>query len=425
MSLKIIKIDPKVARIAFAVAAIICIAAAYLTVRWHFANVVATRLDAERPESKIVADWLVSIAPNDPQTHFAAAAILERTFDTGDLERSLAEYEKAASLSPDDFRLWLHIARARSLVDDIAGAEAAFRRAAELAPNYTAVNWAYGNFLVRQGSFDEGFAMLARAAERNADYSRAAVTTAMQIFDGSIADTRRVLGDTESTNASLALYLAAEKRFAEAADAWSRVNTGDKKRIVDGEKLLSQFITEKQYRAAAGMYADLNPQSETPVIGQLTNGGFESEVKLRNAGLFEWNLGEGVHPQIGLSEAQKRGGRFSLAMAFSTFESSGFRVLSQTVAVEPGAVYEFEGFYRFDMKSTAKFKFEIADLVTGVIGATEPFAMAGDWTTMRARFTVPAVSDGVIIRFVREGCSGPTCPMNGRIFLDDLSLRRL
>jgi len=88
-------------------------------------------------------------------------------------------------------------------------------------------------------------------------------------------------------------------------------------------------------------------------------------------------------------------------------------------------VYEFEGFYRFDMKSTAKFKFEIADLVTGVIGATEPFAMAGDWTTMRARFTVPAVSDGVIIRFVREGCSGPTCPMNGRIFLDDLSLRRL
>jgi len=423
--LKVIKIDQKPARIALGVIALLCLVVMWFLVRWHFANTIASRLDADRPESRLVADWLIGVAPHDPQTHFAAATIFERTFDEGDLERSLAEYETAASLSPEDFRLWLHIARSRTQLGDAAGAETAFRRAAELAPNYTAVHWAFGNFLVRQGSVEAGFVLMARAADKNPDYARAGVITAMELFEDDIEQTRRALGDSDAANAALALHLAAAKRFAESAETWSRVPAAARNYKALGEKLYSQFIEAKQYRAAARVSADMQGESGTPAGGRIANGDFEEQVKLRGAGLFEWNVSEGVHPQIGLNESQKRSGRYSLILAFDSFESAAYRNLSQTVPVEPGAIYEFQGFYRFDLKSTAKFKWEIVDPVAGVIAATEPLTLAGDWTTLRARFTVPAGSDGIVLRFTREGCSGPTCPTSGRIFFDDFSIRKL
>jgi tetratricopeptide (TPR) repeat protein len=429
LPLKIIKIKPSVARAAFIAAAVICVFTGWYFIKWDFANSVASRLEIRRPESKIVADWLTGVAPDDPQTHYAAAVILEKTLDPDDLTRSLKEYETAAALSPNNFQMWLDLGKARNQSGDADGALAAFRRALELAPNYAAVQWVYGNSLVRQGQTDEGFAHIAAAAAANADYARPAVITAVQIFDGDTGRVRQSLGDTDTTNAALANTLAEQGRFDEAYEAWEKLPPDAKvgKLRPIGESLRGQMAAAKMFRLAARIATDLAPpDGEKPVIAQIGNGGFENGVKLRNAGLFEWQIAEGAQPQIGLAEGQAHSGRYSLWLIFNTFETAGWRAVSQTVAVDEGVQYEFEMYYRSDLKTSSTLKWEIADAAsTAPMANTPPMVPAADWTPVRVRFTVPGGGDGIIIRLAREGCIGPACPMNGKLSFDDFSLRRL
>ena len=169
MPLKIVKTKPWLARLCLIAASALCVTAAWFFIKWNFANVVASNIDPKRPESILVADWLTQIAPADPQTHFTAASLFEKTFDPDDLTRSLSEYEMAAALSPHNYLMWLNLGKARSLNGDTEGAEAAHARALELAPNYSSVQWVYGNMMLRQGKRDEGFALLAKAAVLNPD----------------------------------------------------------------------------------------------------------------------------------------------------------------------------------------------------------------------------------------------------------------
>ena len=427
MSLKIIKFNAWPVRVVLVLAAFFCVLTAWLFVKWNFANAVVSRLDAGRPESKPVAEWLAEIAPDDPQTHYAAGVVLEKTFDPGDLERALTAYETAAALSPNDYRTWLGLARVRNLVGDTEGTIAAFDRAIELAPNYSAIQWAYGNFLIRQERTDEGFALISKAAASDPKYTSPAVVTAMEFYDGDLARVRQILGDSEATNTAIAGFLAGQKRFDEAFDAWSKVPLDSKlTRFKElGDKLFGQMVMAKKFQLAARIAGEMN-SDEKPTVGQIANGGFEKGVKLRNARLFEWQIGEGAEPQIGLSDAQKHSGNYSLWMAFNTFETAGFRPVEQTVPVESGGQYEFEAFYRSDLKSAAMLKWEIIDAATlATLATTPPMIPAADWTPLNAVFTVPGGSDGITIRLLRTGCNGPSCPMNGRVAFDDLSLRRL
>jgi len=429
LSLKLIQIEPRIAKVILVAIVVLSAGAAFFFVRWNFANAVASKIDLERPESKLVIDGLIDLGPSDPQTHYAAAGIFERTFESGDIERSIREYEIAAALSPNNYQMWGNLGRARSLSGDSAGAEAAFKKALELAPNYAEVQWAYGNFLIRQGKTEEGFRLAAMSAKSNADFARSAVSIALQIFGGNIAEVQRILGDGESVNAALVTSLAATERYQEAVASWAKIDRGAKltTQITLGEKLIETLTVAKKFRLAASVMNDLTEnEAEKITVGSISNGGFEAGIKLRGAKLFEWQIQDGKEPQIGLSESQKRSGKYGLFIVFNSFEAADFRTISQTIPVEPGSTYEFEGFYRSDLKSAAPLKIEIADAGLGPsIAVTPPLALAGDWATLRLRFTAPQNSDGIIIRLTRDSCAGSSCRITGRLSFDDLMLKQL
>jgi tetratricopeptide (TPR) repeat protein len=427
LPLKIIKTEPRLARIALIGIIAVCMVACWFFIKWNFANTLASRLDTARPESQLVADWLTQTSPNDPQTHFGAALVFEKTLDQDDLVKALFEYETAVALSPNNFMMWLALGKARNLNGDNEGALKALHQALELAPNYAAVQWTYGNSLVRQDRADEGFSYIAKAAATDPQYARAAVGIAMQVFDGDLSTVRRALGDTDQTKVSLVPLLVGQGHFEEAVDVWASIGSRRESLRQLGHTLASQLAAAKKFQLAARVSNDIN-ESETdkPVVGRIENGGFENGVKLRNAALFEWQIAEGGQPQIGLAEGQSHGGSHNLWVLFNSFESAAFRSISQTVPLVPGADYELEVFYRSDVKTPAVLKWEIANASsTFPIAATPPITPAGDWTPLRVRFTVPADTDGVIIRLARDGCGGPSCPMNGKLSLDDFSLRRL
>lgn len=429
MSLKLIKIENNLfARIVLVAVAAACLFAGWMSVKWNFTTAIATHLDTRLTESKLIAEWLAELSPDDPEAHYALAVTLEKSFEPGDVERALVEYERAVQLSANNYLMQLALARAFSRSGDVEKADIAFSRALELAPNYSNVQWAYGNFLVRQNRVDEGFGLIAKAASSNAQYSGSAAVLAMQIFDNDVERVRNVLGGGEDADVALAPVLASLKRYDDSFNAWDRLPANLKitkyKRL--GEKMTELMIGSNQFRYAARITADLTEGNvEKPSLDKVVNGGFESEVKLNKAGRFEWQIGEGNEPQIGLSETHKNSGKYGLWITFNTFETAGFRQVSQFVAVEPGAFYKFEAYYVSALKTASKLKFEIVNPASGaVLATTKEMSPTNEWAPLTAEFTIPADADGIKIQLLREGCNGPACPVSGTLGLDDISITR-
>lgn len=409
--------------------AAVCVWSGWLFVKWNFATAIATHLDTRLPETKLIADWLIELSPGDADAHYALAAGLEKSFEPGDAERALSEYQRATELSPTDYRLWLGLAKARSRSGDSEGAQAAFSRASELAPSYSHVQWAHGNFLVRQNRTDEGFALIAKAAASSIQYSGPAAVLALQLFDGDVPRVREMLGGGDAANVALAPVLAAQKRYDDSLDAWNRLSSDLKitKHKKLGEQLVEQMAAANQYRHATRITTDLlEGDVERPQPEKIVNGGFENGVKLKQAGRFEWQIGEGNEPQVSLSETQKHSGRYGLWIVFNTFETAHFRQVSQVVAVEPNARYKFEAYYTCALKTTSKLRIEIIDPATGILlGTTDELSPTAQWKALSAEFVIPANLDGVKIQLHREGCNGPACPVTGTLGLDDFSITRL
>ncbi len=419
MALIIIKFERRFLLPLIAASAILCLIAGWHFAKWNFANVISMHAD-----TKDIADLAVSMAPGDPQTHYAAAVIYEKTFDNDDLTRSLKEYEIVAALSPNNYFSWLALGRARGQNGDTAGAGSAYLRALDLAPNYAVVQWAYGNALIRAGHIDEGFLQMGLAADAKSEYVNPSVVTAMTFFDGDAERTRKALGSTPAVNAGMAAFELSNKNYDKASTAWDMIPANEKRTNFRdlGETLISRFVVAKQFRLAARVAKDIW-DGEGPSPEAVFNGGFESPIKLRDARLFDWQIGPGAEPQIGLNEEQKHSGGYSLFMKFNTMQSADFRSFSQMVAVEPGKSYSLDGFYRADLKGALVW--EIADAGGGKsLAKSTSVNGSADWTEFRVNFMVPGDSDGIVIRLARDGCVTQICPISGKVWFDDLRLSR-
>lgn len=420
MSAKSINLNSTAPRAVILVFAVLCVAAAYFFAKWFLANTIATRVIY-----KEVADIAVNLAPADPQTRYASAVLHEKTFQPGDFEKSLAEYEQAVANSPYDFRLWLELGRARDRAGESGGAEKALRRAAALAPHYSAVQWTLGNFLLRQGSEAEAFAEIRKAAESDKSFANPAIASAWQLFGGDTARVKDYVGDSNNLKAAFASLLAREKRFEEASQVWNELpeaaRRGDYK--ANGEEIYQKMLEARKYRSALRVSTDLAADADNGfAVGRITNGGFEASVP-KNPSVFEWQFAEGVEPQIGIDNQQKRGGNISLKLIFNSADGKAFRPVTQSVAVEPGKRYTFETFYKSELATRATVKWEISDAADNkILAATEPIAANADWTSLKAEFTVPETTEAVTVRLVRVPCTTALCPISGKLWFDDFVL---
>jgi tetratricopeptide (TPR) repeat protein len=419
MSLKSIKIESPARRALLLVAALISLAGVFFFAKWCFGSTLAAQSIYRE-----VTEFAISLSPSDPQTHFSLAVLNEKSFLIEDLPRAAAEYEKATALSPYDFRLWLALGKARERSGDADGAEKALRRALELAPNNSEVQWTYGNVLLRQGKPDEAFVEMRKAVAGDAKYTTPAVSIAWQIFEGDMTRVKQNLGDSVQINSALAVFLARQKRFDEALGVWNALPDGEKKTTFkqNGEELFREMSAAKKYRAALEIQRQISDAANSS-IGKITNGGFEEKIIAANPNIFDWQIAEAPQPQIGPYNQQKRGGNLSLLIFFNSNDGKDFRGVSQTVAVEPGKKYNFEAFYKSELKTSATLRWEIADTTDGkVLATTDAISASADWTSLKAEFTAPENTEGVVIRLARDTCKTTVCPISGSVWFDDFQI---
>ncbi len=419
---KSVKLETAAKRAVLIVAGLLVLTMLSFFAAWCLANAIA----AQSP-SKDVARLAINLAPRDPQSHYALAILNEKSFESADLTESEAEFEQATALAPDDFRLWLELGKARERQSDAAGAELALRRAAELAPNYAQVRWTLGNVLLRRGKAEEGFAEMRQAAADDANYRTPLVATAWQIFDGDLDQIKRSVAGDAKMNAALALFLARQKRLDEALQIWNALPAEVKRGELhaSGEELYGALLGEKKYRGAAQILIGIGDAAEAEnfAVGKIYNGGFESELRREKATAFEWQIADGAQPQIGFDDAQKHGGSRSLVLIFNSTDGRDFRQISQIVAVEAGRKYQFETFYKADLKTNATLRWEIADASDGkVLATTGAAAGNADWTNLKVEFATAAETEAVVVRLMRADCKSIVCPIAGKIWFDDFSI---
>lgn len=423
MTIKIIKIDTRRQRLFLLLGGVVVIFITVLMIKWCLGNSIA--LQAPFPE---VAKFAVILAPNDPQTHFALATLAEKTFLPEALTEAVAEYERAAALSPSDYRLWMTLGIARERSGDAPGAELALRRALALAPHYSRAKWVLGNFLLRQGSTAEAFQQIRQAVEADSVYAQPAALAAWQIFDGDLAQILQNIGDSPQVKAALTDYLAKQEKFTEAFEIWNTLSADNKisQYKQQSSDLYSQLVTGKRFRLALAVQSQINPQGEKDFsFEKITNGGFEIDIRKDNASVFEWQLGSGLHPQIGFDKSQKSGGERSLVLIFNSSTGKESRSLNQTVVIEQGRTYALEFSYKSDLKTQTTPKWEVADAADRkILAASEPLLPRTDWTRVRITFAPAETTEAVIVNFTRDGCQSPICPIAGKIWFDDFSISK-
>ncbi len=418
-----IKVNSPLQRILLIAFGLFCVIFVFFAAKWFFGNSVSTRVF-----QKEIAEFAIGLAPKDPQTHFAAGALYEQSFQPEDFSKSLAEYEKAVSLSPNDYRLWVAYGRAKQRNGDSAGAEKALLKALELAPNYAEVHWVYGNILLRQGKTAEAFAAIRRAVEGDTKFANPAASIAWDIFEGDLNAVKKNIGNSTPVQSALAVYLVSQKHFDEALEIWNSLPTAERKTKFreDGEKLFNELITNKKYRSALAVKSQIAKDDAKKIsVGTITDGSFEGVINVDKTEVFEWEIAKGNQPNIGVSLEQKRSGAKSLAFVFNSPVGKDFRTVSQIVAVESGQKYEFQAFYKSDLETSATVKWEIADAESGkILATTNAIEQKADWKSVSASFTTSDDIEGVIIRLIRETCISADCSISGSVWFDEISLKQ-
>jgi tetratricopeptide (TPR) repeat protein len=409
-------------RILLLLFAVILLAALVIVLRWCVADSAAMRVD-DKEIAKMAAAW----APDDPQTHFALAALYEKGFLPDDAAGAAGAYERAAALSSSDYRYWLPLARAREHSGDIAGAESALRRALTLAPNYAQVHWALGNVLLREGRTDEAFAEMRQAIDGNAAFAVTAAGIALQFSDEGYLAILEKFGNAPAMKAAMALTLARQKKFDESLALWNSLSEEDRNISFkeNGGQLSALLLAEKKFRHLVQMNSSSGQgDPAAPVIGAFTNAGFEIPIDIADIFTFNWLIAPGPQPVIGVDDKQKHSGNFSLVMIFAKGSGREFRQISQTVAVDSGASYRFRVFIRSEIKTTGALRWEIVDVNSGeVIAATKDISAENNgWEELSADLKTGAQTEGIIVRLVRSGCQN--CSVEGKIWFDDLSLEK-
>ena len=365
------------------------------------------------------ANAAVRLDTTNPDAHYVRATILEAS----DLTPAIAEHYQAALARPDDYVLWLSLARARELNGETDGAIAAARQAVPLAPDYAEPHYQLGNILLRAGQNDEAFKELSLAGTSNPTLLPGIIDLAWRtsgknasyvehaFAPGSVA-AYRALGDyfrqQKELDAAIAMYTAAGSAAIE-----------------DRRSFVAELIAGKHFREAAILWGVDQPASAKP--GVMIDPGFEQESNLREG--FGWSLGEADKGfRLSLDTNKPQEGKSSLKVEFTGNSESASPVISQLILIEPSAHYQLHFAGRSeDLVSGGLPLVAVIDAeATKIVGQSEQFSKATDgWREYTIDFVTGPSTDAVQIALQRQPCERSPCPIFGRLWLDNFSLKKL
>ena len=366
------------------------------------------------------ANVAVGLDTSNPDAHYARATILLAS----DLPAAIAEYEQAALGRPDDYVLWLSLARARELNGDPAGAVAAARQAVPLAPDYAEPHYQLGNILLRAGQREEAFRELRLAGTSNPSLMPGIIDLAWRVSGGNVEFVKRAIAPgSPSAYRALGQYFRQRNEVGAAIAMYAAAGNAAND---DRNSYLGELIAGRRFKDAANLSAVAQQTIVTP--GVMINPGFEQESNLDEPG-FGWRIGENRQGfRLSLDTTNPREGRSSLKVEFSGDSNPSAPVISEIVLIEPAAHYQL----RFAARSEGLVSGGLPLLAVidadadKILKQSEQFPKATEgWRDYTIDFDSGPSASAIKVALQRQLCDKSPCPIFGRLWLDNFSLQKL
>jgi Tfp pilus assembly protein PilF len=429
---QIIQLDIKrpLVRIASIIIVALALVWGYFVVKWYLGNTIAEYFNQDEVSAVDMAKLAVDLAPADPLTHWRLGEINEKRLPPDQIAQAVREYEKAVSLSPNDYRFWMSLGRALEQAGEIEKGEVALRRAVALAPSYSFPHWFLGNLLLRSGRYDEAFPELQRASEADPELRPQLFNLAWEIFKSDQEMLKTSVGKSSEARAQFALYLMGRGRFEDGLNLWASLSEDDKVRNRSTAlDIITSLVSVHRYHEAVEVWNVVAPgPNYRATSGQFIDGGFESGVAHGSSAAFSWQVQSQPQAQVAIDPQVGHNGARSLRLSFQVRSKLDSINVSQLVPVEPNTEYDFECYVKTSKLESGGTPFiSLADATDGAVLVNSAAAPTGNnnWEQLPLTFKTGPKTEAIILRINRATCGEePVCPIFGTIWYDDFNLKR-
>lgn len=401
--------------------------ASWFVVRWYVGNTIAEYFHPEEHRLE-TARMAVNLAPNDPLPHWRLGNLALKELPPDQISLVVAEYEKAVSLSPNDYRLWMEFGGALEQAGDFDKAEKALREAVKLAPSYAYPRWYLGNLLVRTDRYKEGFAELQLASEENGQFQSQLFNLAWQLNKDDFDALRAAVGNSPVIRAAFSKYLVERGRYDDGLRLWNTLTEAEKRESrVSADPIIASLIAAQRYHQAMDIWNEVAPgPGYRAELGHILDGGFENNLAHGPGAVFGWQVQSNSQVQIGIDAGQGHSGNRSLRVYFQVRSHIDTINVSQLVPVKPNTEYDFECYLKTERLESAETP------VIQVVNAADDTALMGSpapsgnntWQRISLSFKTGEKTEAVKVKMVRNSCAdSPVCPIFGTVWYDDFDLK--
>ncbi len=402
--------------------------ATWFVVRWYLGNTIAEYFQPEGSRLE-TAQMAVNLAPNDPLPHWRLGNLAKKELPPDQITVVVAEYEKAVSLSPHDYRLWMEFGEALEQAGEFDKAERALREAVKLAPSYAYPRWYLGNLLLRTDRYGEGFAELQRASEANNQFQTQLFNLAWQLNKDDFNALQNAVGKSPGSRAGFAMYLVERGHYDEGLRLWNSLTGIEKKESrFAADKIISSLIASQRYHEAIDIWNEVAPGlAYLAAKGRIIDPGFEDNLAHGPGAVFGWQVQSNSQVQLGIDAGQGHSGSRSLRVYFQVRSHVDTINVSQLVPVQPNTEYDFECYVKTERLESAETPvILIARAIDDAPLVSSPPAASGnsDWQRISLSFKTADKIEAVKVKMVRNSCGdSPVCPIFGTVWYDDFDLK--
>jgi Flp pilus assembly protein TadD len=402
--------------------------ATWFVVRWYVGNTIAEYFHPEDHRLE-TAQLAVGLAPNDPLPHWRLGNLAKNELPPDQISLVVSEYEKAVSLSPNDYRLWMELGGALEQAGDFDKAEKAMRQAVKLAPSYAYPHWYLGNLLLRTDRYSEGFAELRQASDANGQFQGQLFNLAWQINKEDFDSLKGAVGNSPASRASFAQYLIDRGRYDYGLRLWNDLTEAEKKENRGAaDAIIASLLRNHNFHQALEIWNQVAPgPGYRAELGHVLDGGFENNLAHGSGAVFGWQVQSNSQVQIGIDAAKGHSGERSLRVFFQVRSHIDTINVSQLVPVKPDTEYDLECYLMTERLESAETP------VVVVVDAADESQLAGspaapsgnnNWQRIFLSFKTGAKTEAVKVKMVRNTCGdSPVCPIFGTVWYDDFDLK--
>jgi tetratricopeptide (TPR) repeat protein len=374
----------------------------------------------------------IALDPANPDLHFALGNIMLLNAQPDAQGAAEQNFREAVSMNPYSAAYWSGLGKTCYSSGNQPCADAAFRRAQQLAPTRPEVAWEAAINNVVSSQPKAAVEQLRTFLRLHPDGLEQTFQLLMRGFNDPNIVWRDLLGSSSNVTSKLQFleYLAANNDFEPAAAYWAQL-TADKSvvPIAAVSPYVDRLLAGGRYREAGRVWRyavdqnDLDSQAVTGERNLVFNGGFEQDPL--STGL-DWHFWQQPYLNLDFADRTAHSGVRAFRADFTVPQNSEYELAYQLVPVVPRQTYELRAYVRSQaITSDSGPRLRVLDPKCNVCldAATQGTSGTTDWHQVATEFTTGPTTEMVRLSIWRPRGRSYPMEIGGQVWFDDVSIR--